>query len=75
MKLDETKLLNARLDKGLTQEAVAEKAGVSFATYNRAENGKGVHPPSALAIAKALGLDLADLRLHDEAADEDGDAA
>lgn len=73
MKLDATKLMNARLDRGLTQEQVAEIAKVSFATYNRAENGKDLHPPSAKAIADALGLPLPEIRITET--EKDGDAA
>lgn len=73
MKLDAAKLLNARLDKGWTQEQVATEASLSFATYNRAENGKDIHPPNAKAIADALGLNLPELRANDE--EGSGDAA
>jgi transcriptional regulator with XRE-family HTH domain len=72
MKLDGTKLKEARLNKGLTQEQVAEKAAVSFATVNRAEHGRGVHPPSAKAIVDVLELKLPDVRISEE---EDDDAA
>lgn len=51
----------ARIDEGLTQEALAERAGVSNATVQRAEAGRGIRLFNAQAIADALGRTLRDL--------------
>lgn len=63
-KLDGNKLLNARLDKGWSQEEAARHAGVNAVTYNKAENGGSVYPSTGKQIADALGLDLADVRIQ-----------
>lgn len=52
----------ARAKKGLTQKETAELADVTFANYNRIENGLSKpHAKTALKIAKVLDLDLGEL--------------
>ena len=52
-------LLRLRMDAGLTQKQLAEKAGMSMRQYNDYENGR-VKPQAAqqLRIADALGFDV-----------------
>src|ERR1051325_4920847 len=48
----------ARLQRGWTQEQLAEASGVSRPSINRCENAKGAtSPPVARALFQALGLD------------------
>lgn len=58
-------LLAIRATEGLTQEALAERLGVSFATINRWEGGINKPQKAALAsiaaLAEAVGVDLAEL--------------
>ena len=50
-------LKQIRNDKGMTQNEVAEKAGVSRATYTKYENGtREPHPITAQKIAFVLGF-------------------
>lgn len=44
----------ARINKGLTQRALAEKAGVSLMTVQRAEDGKPVTVSNAKKLADVL---------------------
>lgn len=66
MQLDGTKLVNARLDKGWTQDQVAKAAGIALKTYNSAEHSGSIHPSTAVAIADALGLELSSIRVRIE---------
>ncbi len=52
----------ARLERGLTQDNAADRAGVSEVTWNRWENGK-IHPgPQVFAkLARGVGLSEAEL--------------
>ncbi len=70
-KLDGKKLLNARLDKGFSQEKTAKLAGVSLNTYNRAERGGTLHPDNALQITKVLDVKLADVRISSDEVDDE----
>jgi len=58
-------LLAIRATEGLTQEALAERLGVSFATVNRWEGGVNKPQKAALAsiaaLAETVGVDLAEL--------------
>lgn len=58
-------LLAIRATEGLTQEALAERLGVSFATVNRWEGGVNKPQKAALAsiaaLAESVGVDLAEL--------------
>lgn len=49
------RMANRRKALGLSQEAVAEMAGIGFSQYNKAENGKaGLSSHSLLQISSAL---------------------
>ncbi|WP_297514514.1 helix-turn-helix domain-containing protein [uncultured Caulobacter sp.] len=57
-----SRLKEARISAGLTQQGLADKAGVSRKTINTVENG--VFTPStllALELARALGVTVEDL--------------
>lgn len=52
------KLIDLRTQKGLSQEAVAEQAGISRVYYTLIENGtKCPAPKVAQRIAKVLGIE------------------
>ena len=52
------KLIDLRTQKGLSQEAVAEQAGISRVYYTMIENGtKCPAPKVAKSIAKVLGIE------------------
>ncbi len=52
------KLIDLRNKKGLSQEAVAEKAGISRVYYTMIENGtKCPAPKVAKNLAKVLGIE------------------
>lgn len=70
MKLDGTKLKNARLDKGWNQEEAAKAANISEPTYVRAEQGHPIHPSTGRCIAEALGIVLSDVRIPIEDGEE-----
>jgi transcriptional regulator with XRE-family HTH domain len=61
MKLDSTKVLQAREQLGLSIAEVAENAEVSPNSVSRAENDKEIRPLTARRIARALGVEVADL--------------
>ncbi len=52
----------ARLNKGLSQRAAAEKIGVNRGVLERAEAGKQIHPGNAKLIADFYGLAVTDFR-------------
>lgn len=52
---------SARLNKGLTQRAAAEAAGVSLQTLQRIEAGLGAHPANALKVAEFYEVSVVDL--------------
>ena len=52
-----------RLDKGLTQENLAHKAGITFVSLNRIENGFSEPQESTLrCIADVLGVEVNELK-------------
>lgn len=54
----------ARVEKGYTQDSIAQKLGVSVKTYNNWENGViAPKQASVYAIAYVLGMNAEDLRL------------
>ena len=56
------RIRSLRLSRSLTQEALAEKAGLPVETISRAENARMMPTLATLAaVATALGVDLADL--------------
>ena len=50
-----------RKDKGMTQEGLAEKAGLHRAYFWDIENGRNISIKTAYKIARALGVSLAQL--------------
>jgi DNA-binding XRE family transcriptional regulator len=56
MKLDAKQLINARHRRFLSQQEVADGAGVALQTVHNAENGKNLQPKKAEAICKFLRL-------------------
>ena len=56
-----------RRQRGLSQEALARRAGVCSRTVYQAEAGRPVKPESALKLAAGLGLTLADVLSKDAA--------
>lgn len=50
-----------RKEKGLTQEELAEKAGLHRAYFWDIESGRNISVKTAYKIAKALGVKLSDL--------------
>ena len=57
-KLDQVKTFAVLKRKGLTQEAVSKKAGVSRRTMSAAFNGKSCKESTIRAIAEALECNL-----------------
>ena len=50
-----TRMAKCRKDCGLTQEAVAEQAGITHQQYNKAENGKAcLRSDTLLRVSNAL---------------------
>ena len=58
MKVDPETLRRERLRRALTQKELAAKAGVSYVTISRMENGSAgpVKPPTLRKLADALGV-------------------
>lgn len=52
-----TLLRQTRLSRRFTQEALAERSGVSTRTIGDLERGRGPRPTTAELLATALGLD------------------
>jgi len=48
-----TEVREARLAAGLTQEQLAHRAGVAFATISRIENGRGRPQAATVAVISA----------------------
>lgn len=66
-----TRLIELRLNRGLSVRQAAESIGISRATLERAERGESIHPGSAKLIADFYELRVTDLwpvPEHDEAA-------
>lgn len=56
------RLWELRRSSGLSQRALAEKAGVSVGTVYRLENGlRGAYPSSVRSLASALGVSTQEL--------------
>jgi transcriptional regulator with XRE-family HTH domain len=60
MKLRINKLIDARHQRGLTQQQVADGSGVSLMTISNAENGNHVQPATGKRILKFLKLNPVD---------------
>ena len=50
-----------RKDKGMTQEGLAEKAGLHRAYFWDIENGRNISIKTAYKVARALGVKLSEL--------------
>jgi transcriptional regulator with XRE-family HTH domain len=61
MRLDPTKVREARLQLGLSIVEIAQNAEVSPNSVSRAENDREIRPLTARRIAQALGVEVADL--------------
>lgn len=61
MRIDHERLKELRLERMLTQKALAELAGLSHETVTTAESGAPVSPTSARKIVTALGVEPKDL--------------
>jgi transcriptional regulator with XRE-family HTH domain len=62
MQLDPQKIIEARLDQGLSQQHVATRGDLSATSVKRAEFGLPVQPATARRIARGLGVQVKDLR-------------
>lgn len=58
MKLDQIKTFAKLKEKGMTQEEVSRKAGISRATMSFAFNGKSCKESTIRSIAEAMGCNL-----------------
>lgn len=54
-------LLRWRIRRGLTQQALGDKAGMSRVNIARIEGGKETRPSSAYKLAQTLGCTIDDL--------------
>ena len=59
--LDETKIELAQARKGLSQKELIEKSGIAINTLQSIFSGKGCKPETVHKLAKALGVDPAEL--------------
>ena len=75
MRIDGGTLRRERLRRALTQRELADKAGVSYVTVSRMENGNAgpVKPPTLRKIADALGL-VPDVLINWDGEQDGGDA-
>ena len=58
------KLWKLRVNQGLTQRALARKAGISNAILARIEHGRSARPPTLKKLADVLGVKPVDLLLR-----------
>lgn len=61
MKIDPGRLRQLRETRAWSQEQLAEVAGLSVRTVQRAESGGAASPETRMALAAALGMEPADL--------------
>lgn len=56
-------IIRLRLEAGLTQTELAEKAGVTFSAVSRLENGHtaSIRPSTAKKLAAALKVEIAEI--------------
>lgn len=52
------KIRKRRKEMGLTQKALAEKAGIAWQTISYAERGKAINMKTLEKILKVLGLEI-----------------
>lgn len=50
------RIKDVRISRSITQQEMAQNAGVSFSTVVRAENGEGVNMENYMKILRILGL-------------------
>ena len=55
------KLVKLRVDKGLSQRKLAEKAGVTATTVWKIEQGGGAHPATLKKLGDVLGVRASEL--------------
>jgi transcriptional regulator with XRE-family HTH domain len=66
MEVDGVKLREMRLDQGLSQQELAERAGTTREAISMMENGRRApYPRTMRRLAGALGVSVADLRKRD----------
>lgn len=61
VEVDVDKLVELRVNQGLTQRELARRAGVSNTSLWKIERGGGATPPTLKKLADALGVKPADL--------------
>jgi DNA-binding XRE family transcriptional regulator len=65
--MEKTKLLNARITKGLSQAKIAEDLGMNVSNYNRKEKGQvKIYPEEWQKLAKLLDMPLEDIYEPDD---------
>jgi transcriptional regulator with XRE-family HTH domain len=63
MEIDGVKLRELRLDAGLSQQELAERAGITREAVSMMETGKrSPYPRTMRQLAAALGVSVADIR-------------
>ena len=55
------KLIRLRVDKGLSQRMLAQKAGVTATTVWKIEHGGGAHPSTLKKLGDVLGVRASEL--------------
>lgn len=55
-------LVDWRADRGMTQQALADAAGVGISSVKKAEGGGPLRPLTVAKLAKALGVSVDELR-------------
>jgi transcriptional regulator with XRE-family HTH domain len=61
MEVNVRKIQMLRIDKGLTQRALAKEAGISNTSLWKIEKGGGASPPTLKKIADVLGVRASEL--------------
>jgi transcriptional regulator with XRE-family HTH domain len=61
MEVNVDKLRELRINKGMTQRALAKEAGISNTSLWKIEQGGGATPPTLKKLADALGVRATDL--------------
>jgi transcriptional regulator with XRE-family HTH domain len=59
--LSVSKIRNLRLRRGMSQEALAERTGLTNVTISHIETGRTPRPSTVVKIAEALGVSPEDL--------------
>jgi transcriptional regulator with XRE-family HTH domain len=74
LKLDGAKVRRTRERRGLSLAALAKEAGLAKGTALRADHGEDVQLVTARKLARALGVEVADL-MREEPEGEEADRA